>query len=74
MMSWSFDASLELGRSERSLGQKAGTDVIVRELPYRPIAFGFAKTSPMMIQARVINGLVNDNVAVLKSVIAELCD
>ncbi|KAK8870112.1 hypothetical protein IAR55_000682 [Kwoniella newhampshirensis] len=38
------------------------------------ILFGFSTTFPMMIVTRVINGLANGNVAVLKSVIAELCD
>nr|XP_031858631.1 uncharacterized protein CI109_006011 [Kwoniella shandongensis]KAA5525703.1 hypothetical protein CI109_006011 [Kwoniella shandongensis] len=38
------------------------------------ILFGFSTTFPMMIITRVINGLANGNVAVLKSVIAELCD
>ncbi|WVQ82571.1 hypothetical protein IAT38_004701 [Cryptococcus sp. DSM 104549] len=38
------------------------------------ILFGFSRTFPMMVLTRVINGLANGNVAVLKSVIAELCD
>lgn len=38
------------------------------------VLFGFATTFPMMVLTRVINGLANGNVAVLKSVIGELCD
>ncbi|WVQ72317.1 hypothetical protein IAR50_001867 [Cryptococcus sp. DSM 104548] len=38
------------------------------------ILFGFSTSFPMMVVTRVINGLANGNVAVLKSVIGELCD
>ncbi|OCF34815.1 hypothetical protein I317_04014 [Kwoniella heveanensis CBS 569] len=38
------------------------------------ILFGFSTTFYAMVLTRSINGLANGNVAVLKSVIAELCD
>ncbi|WVF66612.1 hypothetical protein IAT40_001352 [Kwoniella sp. CBS 6097] len=38
------------------------------------ILFGFSTTFSAMVLTRTINGLANGNVAVLKSVIAELCD
>ncbi|TYJ57491.1 hypothetical protein B9479_001808 [Cryptococcus floricola] len=38
------------------------------------VLFGFSTNFPMMVITRVINGLANGNVAVLKSVIGELCD
>ncbi|WVQ94221.1 hypothetical protein IAU59_001299 [Kwoniella sp. CBS 9459] len=38
------------------------------------VLFGFSTTFSAMVLTRTINGLANGNVAVLKSVIAELCD
>ena len=37
-------------------------------------AFGFAKTFPQMVLARSIAGLMNGNIAILKSVLAEITD
>ncbi|SNX86022.1 uncharacterized protein MEPE_04731 [Melanopsichium pennsylvanicum] len=37
-------------------------------------AFGFAKTFPQMVMARSIAGLMNGNIAILKSVLAEITD
>ncbi|CDR98554.1 hypothetical protein, partial [Sporisorium scitamineum] len=37
-------------------------------------AFGFAKTFPQMVVARSIAGLMNGNIVILKSVLAEVTD
>ncbi|CEH13446.1 mfs general substrate transporter [Ceraceosorus bombacis] len=56
-----------IGRKPVLLIGLAGTFVSVN-------AFGLAKSFPAMILARAINGLMNGNIAVIKSVLGELTD